>query len=491
MRPDTLLYGATIGFFVGVAAQQLVASPLALALFALVLASALFSYWLLVRTPLVLLALVALLSFGFGAARMGYAEYRVEQARTAFDTAASQETLRGLVVDEVVEKEVTKQFTVALDETRVRVIADRHTDVRYGDTVELAGSVEAPEPFETDTGRLFNYPQYLAARGITHQLFRPEVTVLERGGGFFVKRALLSLKAAFVERIGAAVPEPHVSLLGGLVIGAQEAMGEELLDAFRVTGLIHIVVLSGYNVTIVAESIMRLLGFLSARLRAVVGALAIVLFALLTGASATIVRASGMALLVILARVTARTYDVLRALAVMALVMVLVDPYVLLFDPSFQLSFLATLGLIFVVPLLERLIPVAKRLATMRSFVLATLATQLFVLPLLLFTVGNLSTVALFVNVLVLPVVPTVMLFGFLTGAAGFVSGALALPLGFVSYALLGYVLKVVEWFSVLPFASVHFEHFPLWGVLLLYGLYAAVLAALARASGKPPRTTS
>jgi len=481
MRGTFFLHSAILSFFVGVALRSLVTLDIVVVGFIILVSCAVFLYWLIVRTPIVLLVAVIFVMVAVGIGRFGYSEYRVDVAKDRFEKNKPHEIVIGTVVGEVVEKEITRQFIVATEETRVRVIADRYPAVVYGDSVELQGSVELPESFETDTGRIFNYPRYLAARGVTHQMFRPEISVVRSGGGSFITRSLFNLKEAFLERTRGVVPEPHVSLLGGLVVGAQEAMGEDLINAFRVTGLIHIVVLSGYNITIVAESIMRVLGFLSSRTRAVVGVLAIVLFAILTGATATVVRASIMALLVILARVTGRTYYIIRALLITAFLMVLYNPYVLLFDPSFQLSFLATLGLIFLVPLLESMFGWMGRFPVLRSFVLATLATQLFVLPLLLFQVGMLSTVSIPVNILVLPFVPTIMLFGFLTGVLGFIGSAVALPFGFVSYGLLAYVLKIVEWFSALPFAAISTPQIPAWEVFVIYGVYAVLLLALYR----------
>ncbi|MEK7147475.1 MAG: ComEC/Rec2 family competence protein, partial [Patescibacteria group bacterium] len=103
------------------------------------------------------------------------------------------------------------------------------------------------------------------------------------------------------------------------------------LEKFRTVGVIHIVVLSGYNITIVAEFIMRLLAFLPRAARLAGGALAIILFAVMTGGSATIVRASLMAILVVVARATGRIYGITRALLLAGFLMVLHNPKILVF----------------------------------------------------------------------------------------------------------------------------------------------------------------
>ena len=131
----------------------------------------------------------------------------------------------------------------------------------------------------------------------------------------------------------------------------KRALGKDLEEVFRTVGIIHIVVLSGYNIMIVADAIMRVLAlFFFPRTRLIIGVGTIALFAILVGLSATVVRASMMAALVLIARGTGRQYAVLRALAFAGTVMLLINPYLLVYDPVFQLSFLATLGLILLSP---------------------------------------------------------------------------------------------------------------------------------------------
>jgi len=148
--------------------------------------------------------------------------------------------------------------------------------------------------------------------------------------------------------IEAVIPEPQVGLAEGLLLGVKQALGDELEVVFRKTGIIHIVVLSGYNVMLVVIFITYVLSYvLPYRARVPFGILAIVCFAVLVGLSATVVRASIMASLILFARATGRTYAVMRALCFAGVIMVLINPYLLVYDVGFQLSFLATLGLIF------------------------------------------------------------------------------------------------------------------------------------------------
>ena len=279
-----------------------------------------------------------------------------------------------------------------------------------------------------------------------------------------------------IDQIESYLPEPHSSLLAGLLVGAKSSMGDELLDDFRATGVIHIVVLSGFNVTIIAEAIMRMLAWIGVVGSTIFGSLSILFFAIMTGASATVVRASLMAFLVILARVTGYQSEIIRSLFIAGFLMVMHNPMILLYDPSFQLSFLATLGLIIVVPWIEtKLIWIPKTRFDFRGLAAASLGTQLFVLPMLVWMTGEISLVSPVVNILVLWVVPVTMLIGFIMICVSSISTVLTFPVMIGAWVLLGYILSVVAWFAEVPFALVSVPSVSIYTVLFLYGLYVVI----------------
>ena len=166
-----------------------------------------------------------------------------------------------------------------------------------------------------------------------------------------------------------------------MTVGAQESLGEKLQDNFRKTGIAHIVVLSGYNVTIVSEAIMRVFSFLQNVFKFSFGGIAIIFFVLMTGASATAVRAGIMAILVIIARITGREYDALRALLIAGVIMIIQNPKILAFDSSFQLSFMATLGLLYVSPRIYKYFKFITTKFQFRELVVSVIATQLLFCP--------------------------------------------------------------------------------------------------------------
>lgn len=360
-------------------------------------------------------------------------------------------------------------------------------NIQYGDIIRASDTVKQPETFESDGGRMFDYPGYLKTKGVRYTMQFAEVSLHERGAPTLLSK-IYSGKSQFIETLEHHLPMPHAGLGEGILLGVRRALGSDLEQNFRETGIIHIVVLSGYNVMIVVETMMLVLAyFFLPRMRMVIGLAAIALFVILVGPSATVVRASIMAGLLLVARATGRIYAILRALILAGIAMLLVNPYLLVHDPGFQLSFLATLALIMLAPFLERKLSILPERLGIRKIITATLVTQFLVLPLLLYHTGLLSLVSVLVNVLVLPTIPIAMLLTFMTGTLGMLLPFAGQFLGFLSYLVLGYIIGISEFFGSLPLSSVLISKFPAWVMFLAYGLIAYWMTSLfVREAGSP-----
>ncbi len=335
------------------------------------------------------------------------------------------------------------------------VIVPRFPVFTYGDEILFSGVMKHPEKFVEKDGRVFDYPTYLRSKGIRYQMLFPKMHKQGGGKANNITGGLFWIKTKFVGAIDYALPAPHSALLSGLLLGGKQSLGQAWLDKFRTAGIIHIIVLSGYNMTLVSEWLVvafRRLGFYGSLS---VGSIGIILFAIMTGGGATVMRAAIMAVLVLLSKATGRNYDMGRALLFAGALMVLQNPSILLFDPSFQLSFLASLGLIFVSPLVEKRTTLFKKFPMWREVFVSTLATQVMVLPLLLSQTGILSLVALPVNLIVLPAIPLTMLLGFTSAVVTLIIPYLGALASYPAYALLSWILNVADYASRIPFAAV------------------------------------
>ncbi len=460
---DRIFYTICFGVVFGVLVRSFLFVNLYLILLLAVISLAIFSFHTLVSGNK-WGVLVSILFFSFC---LGIFRFHM------VDTPAPERvSTSGQISDEPDIRETNQKLTVQTKETKILITTGLDQDFKYGDEVNFSGKLEVPENFITDQGKVFDYINYLRKDGIRYVMNYPKVQIISRGHGNFIKSILFSVKEKFLEKMNFAITGPESLLMGGLILGEKSNFSQALRTSFVNTGTIHIVALSGYNVTIVAEWVMKLfkhIAFMPQNFGIGVGIVTILLFIIMTGGSSTAVRAGIMASLALIARATGRNYDVARALVLAGVFMILLNPLLLVYDVSFQLSMLATVAVIFLAPKIERYFTWVTKKFELRDIVSVTCAAYIFVFPFILYKMGSLSLVALPANILILPFIPFTMMMGFITGFVGLISFVLAIPIGYISYLFLHYELGVISFFSNLPFAAFSFPNFPLWLTILIY----------------------
>lgn len=260
------------------------------------------------------------------------------------------------------------------------------------------------------------------------------------------RHSLEAVRDGFIENISRALPEPQAAYLAGITVGARSDLPYDIKQAFRQTGTSHIIALSGYNVTIVAEYMAKLFGSVW------LSVAGIILFVLATGAASSVVRAAIMGVLVLVARSYGRDYNIQNSLLVAVALMVFADPSILFGDIGFQLSVGATAGLVWLEPRLTRHLSRVPKRFGIRESLSATLAAQAATLPLILYYFGRFSILSPLVNVLVLGAIPATMFFGFVIGVTGFLHPYIALIAAWPAYLLLSYQLWIIQFFATLGF---------------------------------------
>ncbi len=389
--------------------------------------------------------------------------------------------LEGYVAEEPDVREGSTRLTVDVsgvnggpvsDGVRVLVIAPAFSDIRYGDTVSVRGTVREPESFESGTGRTFNYPAYLAARGIAFEIAFAQVSARTHGGNPF-KRAVIAIKSGYIDGLRAVLSEPYAGLAAGITAGDKRSVGTELSLEFQRVSLVHILVLSGYNITVVLGALAGIFSRLARGPRLLAVLAVVSFFAVVAGGAASAVRAGAMAFVAVYAKLYGRLFIALRVLIAVVALMVLWNPYLLIFDPGFQLSVLATLGLIVVSPHVTRVISFVPERAQLREIASATVSTQLMVLPLLLYQNGTLSIVSLPANLLALMAVPLAMASSAVAACAGIILGTWGTLIALPAYLLLRYIVAVADFFASVPYASVTVPAFPAYIPVVAYALIA------------------
>jgi competence protein ComEC len=180
-----------------------------------------------------------------------------------------------------------------------------------------------------------------------------------------------------------------------------------------------------------------------------------------------------MGVLVLLARQLGRANRVVNVLALTAVIMIMVNPLILRDDAGFQLSFLATLGLIYISPALQKYLSWLPKHFGFQESVLATMSATIATLPLIVFTFGRLSLVALIVNVLILAVIPLTMALGALAVLLAAIWWPLGWLMGWLVWVCLSYIVRIVEWFAAISWSSVDIPELHWFIVVGLFGLLA------------------
>ena len=376
---------------------------------------------------------VALAAFGLGAWR---GEASEPDATTSVATLVDGQDheVFGTVVDDPRPREdrvqlVLGDLAMARDGVahrlgdRLLVWLPRGVDTGAGDRLLVVSRVELAEDFEG-----FAYREYLQRQGVGAIARARSAEVVAKASG--PAAVLAGLRGTLLGGLNDFVPEPEAALGAGILLGVRSAIAPEINDAFAAAGLTHVVAISGWNIAIVAALVTAAVQPLSRRpggrwTTAAVAAATVAGYVLLTGASPSVVRAALMAAAMLVARLGGSRAHAASALALAALVMLLAAPPVL-WDVGFQLSLLATAGLVwFGAPIERRL---RRWPGWIREPVALTLAAQLTTLPVILVNFERLSLVAPIANVLVVPFVPVAMLFSAIASVAGVLHEILPLP---------------------------------------------------------------
>lgn len=433
-----------------------------------------------------------------GIVRMDAATLRGDPVLTA--QLGTKVTLEGVVVaepdvrDSGVRTSVRAERLIAVATSSpisatLMVALPPRSAVRYGERVRLVGVLQLPAAFDTGVGRSFAYPEFLAKDGVAYQMDRVRFERLAEpqlkffGTPNYFAAGAIAAKQRYLRALAEVLPQPEAAFAGGITAGDKRSVGPELTAAFQRDSLVHVLVLSGYNITVVLNALAKLLSFAPRALSFAGAGAVVVFFMLMSGGAASATRAGLMALIAVYARQSGRLFLAERALGAVSLVMVAWNPWTLAFDPGFQLSALATLGLIlFTEHIAARLRFIPEKFG-LREIAASTLATQLTVLPLLLYGSGTLSLVALPANLLALFPIPYAMFFSFIAGLVGALLGHAGAVAALPAYVLLSYTISIARLFAALPFAAVALPAFSARWMLAAYVLIFGVFFYVRRRS--------
>jgi competence protein ComEC len=346
------------------------------------------------------------------------------------------------------------------------------TSVSYGDTIKAVGVMKYPENFMTDTDREFDYVNYLKVHDI-YGLMKVSTSeiISQHNKSLFIEKLFL-IKKYFVDTVKNLFPKSEAGLFAGISIGEKSLLPKDILADFQIAGLTHMIVLSGYNITIIAMSTITLLAYsgLGYRARRVGAMLIIPVFLVMTGLGASSVRAGCMSMILFLLQITTRPAHHLRIIFYTAVIMIFANPRILLRDPSFHMSFLAFIGLVYVTPIMSKFFNGDEESFFLKKLFIETFSVQVFVMPYIIWMNGRVSLLLLVSNILTVPLVPIIMGTGFVVTLLAMVTYPLGAMLAVPVKLGLTYIIWVAHGVASVKAVTFVVPPFGLWVMILIYG---------------------
>jgi competence protein ComEC len=328
----------------------------------------------------------------------------------------------------------------------VSVRTNLYPEFEYGDLISLKGIINRPQD---------EFKEYFLSRGIFGEINFPGIKLLDKNKGNFLKAGLIVFRQKIVNIFKENLPKEKAAFLTGITIGGKEDFSKEFKEKMSLSGTTHLVALSGYNISVIAWAAGLLFAsFFSGTVSFYLSVLTIVLFVIMAGAEASIVRAAIMGVIVLLSGQAERLFSSRNAIVLAAFIMALFNPGVLIFNVGFQLSFAALLGIVYLAPALKDLFKIQTGgFLSWKENAITTVAAQIMAMPVLLYSFGSFSFASLFANILILGFIPATMAIGFIMAAVGLISLAgqasfLAKILGELANIMISYEFFIINIFS-------------------------------------------
>lgn len=287
------------------------------------------------------------------------------------------------------------------------------------------------------------------------------------------------LRRRFAAGMQSALPEPAASFAMGLLIGQRTTLPDEVKQNLLMVGLTHIIAVSGYNLTIILKASNNKLGKRSKRQALLLSVVLIGTFLLFTGSSASIVRASVISLLGLIAGYYGRSFKPMVLILLAAAITGFANPFYVWGDASWYLSFLAFYGVLVLAPQIQRRLAQRWTDSLLFSVALESLCAELVTIPFVLHTFGQMSFVGLIANVLVVALIPLAMLLACIAGLAGMLMPAIAGWFAWPASILLTYMLDTANLLSRVPHGFANNINVPVWQMLVLYAVIALISSVL------------
>ncbi|MEW6620772.1 MAG: DNA internalization-related competence protein ComEC/Rec2 [bacterium] len=358
------------------------------------------------------------------------------------------------------EKVITDKVLKVNGLVLVNIKKEKKCKFEYGDKVQFRGKLKLSTGLRNPCG--FDYQKYLARKKIHIVVWiyeQKEIVKLGRGKFnpiFMFAYKIRDKASSVIYKILPDKPFACASLLDGVLLGKRSQLPDEVEGWFRDTGTIHILAISGFNVGLIGLIfffIFHRLICLPKRTSSIFTLFVLIIFAIVTGASPSVVRAVIMAGTIIIGLIIDRETNIYHNLALAALLVLLHNPLTL-FDIGFQLSFVAVFSLFYFTPFIEpKLWFLPKYLA---KLIATSVAVQIGLSPILIFYFNKLSLITVLANIIVVPLVSIILILGLAIAFIGMIFIPLANLIGIATSYIITSLLVCVFFFARIPYAYIY-----------------------------------
>ena len=386
-----------------------------------------------------------------GIARVQVSEFTIANDKLAELNGKGKIVFTGIINDSPDVRDTSQKLKVKVGESTVLVTTDRYPEYEYLDEIKVTGKLEAPAVYDD-----FNYKDYLLKDGIYSIVNFPKIVMVSKVHQYslfsYIYEKILYAKDRLSQSISDNFLPPQSLILEGIILGNNKNITSDLRNKLNDSGLRFLTAISGVHVVILSAILISFILFLGLR-RNYAFCFSIIfiwLYIVITGFSASGIRAAIMGSIFIFAGVFGRQNTSSRAIVLAGALMLLQNPLLLIYDIGFQLSFMASLGIIYLKPLINYFLKYIfkENFKELVNIISITFTAQIFTLPIMVYNFGTISLVAPITNILILPIMPWILSFGFLFT----IFASISMFLGWIFYMpcwlLITYFLKVMDFFS-------------------------------------------
>jgi competence protein ComEC len=330
---------------------------------------------------------------------------------------------------------------------KILFIFPENLKIKYGDVLSFSGKIEKPKTFED-----FDYAAYLKRFGATALVRQSyNVKILSHEGGILFLRLAASVREIFTKNLTKSLPIPHDRIATGVLLGVKNSLPKSISDDFKKSGLTHLLVVSGFNVSVVVFLVTMIFKKLGRKFVFFASIVAIGFFVAMTGGDAPVIRAALMGGIAGGAIAAGRLSDVRNVVLSSAVVIGIFAPAVIQRDIGFFLSFSATVGIVLFTKFFEKRLQFLPKKFEIRQIVAVLIAAQVSVFPILGFYFGKFPLIGFVANLFAEPLVPLSMAFSAIAIITGSGSVFMAKLFAIPAFIILEILINIAHFFGQVP----------------------------------------